>query len=169
MSTVAPPTLDATRFRDVIGHFMSGVAVITTRHDGRDHGMTASAVSSLSLEPPMLVVCLHRDAPTQEALLGSSAFAVNILREGDGRLARRFATPHEDKFAGVAVDYGPLGQPRLGGALAALECEVAETVVGGTHRVFLAEVRTAELGDGAPLAYYRGRFGRVQIADDDRV
>lgn len=165
----AAPTIDSSRFREIIGHFMSGVAVITTHHDGRDHGMTASAVSSLSLEPPMLTVCLHRDAPTQEAVVRSRAFAVNILREGDDRLARRFATPHPDKFAEVTVDYGPLGQPRLTGALAALECDVAETIVGGTHRVFLGRVRTAQVSGGAPLAYYRGRFGRLEIADDDRA
>lgn len=165
--TALQQTFDPTQFRSVIGHFMSGVAVIATRHAGRDHGMTASAVSSLSLEPPMLTVCLHRDAPTQEAVLGSGAFGVSILREGQDALATRFARPHPDKFAGVGVRYGPLGQPLLEGALATIECEVRESVVGGTHRVFLAAVRHAEVGAGTPLAYYRGRFGRLEIAADD--
>jgi flavin reductase (DIM6/NTAB) family NADH-FMN oxidoreductase RutF len=80
------PTFDPARFRHVIGHFMSGVAVITTHHDGRDHGMTASAVSSLSLEPPMLTVCLHRRSPTQDAVLATGAFAVNVLREFEAKL-----------------------------------------------------------------------------------
>jgi flavin reductase (DIM6/NTAB) family NADH-FMN oxidoreductase RutF len=148
---------------------MSGVTVITTRHGERDHGMTASAFSSLSLDPPMVTVCLHRDAPTQEAVVASGTFAVNILREGDHRLATWFATPHDDKFADVERTYGPLGQPLLDAALVSLECETTETVVGGTHRVFLARVHNAQLRTGAPLAYYRGRFGRLEIADDDRA
>ena len=162
-------TFDPTQFRHVIGHFMSGVTVITTHEDGRDHGMTASAVSSLSLEPPMLTVCLHRKAPTQEAVVRATAFAVNILSEGQDWLATRFATPRPDKFAGVAVDHGRLGQPLLGGALATIECEVVESIVGGTHRVFLGAVRHAEVSDRAPLAYYRGRFGRLEIEADDEA
>ncbi len=165
--TDASPRFDATRFRHVIGHFMSGVTVITTRHDERDHGMTASAVSSLSLDPPMVTVCLHRSAPTQDAVLRSGAFAVNVLREGQDDVATRFATPHDDKFAGLGVRYGLLGQPLLEEALATMECAVTETVVGGTHRVFLATVRDADVRPGSPLAYYRGRFGRLELADDD--
>jgi 4-nitrophenol 2-monooxygenase / 4-nitrocatechol 4-monooxygenase, reductase component len=168
-TTVVHQGLDPTQFRHVIGHFMSGVAVITTRHAERDHGMTASAVSSLSLDPPMLTVCLNRGVPTQEAIYSSGAFGVSILREGQDELAQRFATPRADKFDGVAFTYGPLGQPLLAGALAAMECEVTESVVGGTHRVFLATVRHAEVAAGAPLAYYRGRFGRLEIAADEQA
>ncbi len=162
-----PNSFDASRFRHVIGHFMSGVTVITTRHRERDHGMTASAVSSLSLDPPMVTVCLHRRAPTQEAVVASGAFAVNVLREGQGDVATRFATAVQDKFAGLGVHYGVLGQPLLDAALATIECQVSETVVGGTHRVFLATVRDAGVNQGSPLAYFRGRFGRLELADDD--
>ena len=168
-TTTAAPTFDPAQFRHAIGHFMSGVAVITTRDGGRDHGMTASAVSSLSLEPPMLTVCLNRRAPTQEAIVRSGAFGVSILREGQDDLATRFATPRPDKFDGVGVTDGALGQPLLDGALAAFECEVSESVVGGTHRVFLGAVRLARVGPGEPLAYYRGRFGRLEIAADDEA
>lgn len=156
-------------FRQVIGHFTSGVAVVTTRHGGRPHGMTASAVCSVSLEPPMLLVCASTRSPTQEAIQAAGRFAVNILREEQDELALRFAGPREDKFAGLAVEDGPAGMPVLSDALARIECEVAQTVVGGTHRVFLGIVRSAELTSGSPLAYFRGRFGKLELAADERA
>jgi 4-nitrophenol 2-monooxygenase / 4-nitrocatechol 4-monooxygenase, reductase component len=159
--------VDAASFRHVIGHFASGVAVITTRHDGRAHGMTASAVCSLSLEPPMLLACASRRSPTQAAILATGSFAVNILRERQHAIATRFAGPHEDKFEGIAQHAGRLGTPLLSDALARIECDVVDTLVGGTHRVFLGAVRHAEVDDGSPLAYYRGRFGRLDLAADE--
>ena len=163
----AHSTCDRDVFRDVIGHFASGVTVITTRHDDARFGMTASAVSSLSLDPPMLVVCLHRDAPTRAAVSAAGVFGVSILSENDGHLAERFAKPREDKFAGVDVVDGASGVPLLRDALARLECRVSEDVEGGTHSVFLAEVQRAEARQGSPLAYFRGRFGRLELAEDD--
>ena len=163
------PAFDAARFREVIGHFTTGVAVITTRHEGHDHGMTASAVASVSLEPPMLLVCANMRAPTQAAILAAGAFAVNILGEGQDAIAQRFARPHPDKFTGLACHRGTLGLPLLDEALARIECEVADSVVGGTHRVFLGAVCDAHVDAGAPLAYYRGRFGRLRLAADERA
>lgn len=136
--------------------------------------MTASAVSSLSMEPPMLLVCLNHRTRTQAVVSRTSTFAVNILGEEHGVVAERFALPTDDsldtdKFAGLAVSTGRLGAPLLAGALARLECRVTQAVTGGSHRVFLAEVVHAEAGDGAPLTYYRGRFGRFQEIGDAEV
>src|SRR5688572_11198311 len=101
-------------FRHVIGHFASGVTVITTRSGDEDHGATASAVSSLSLDPPMLLVCLNMKSVTQEAIHASRVFGVNILDEDQGELAQRFAMPRGgDKFAGVDVERGDGGVPLL--------------------------------------------------------
>jgi flavin reductase (DIM6/NTAB) family NADH-FMN oxidoreductase RutF/DNA-binding GntR family transcriptional regulator len=158
---------DAAVFRQVIGNFMSGVVVLTTVDGGRRYGMTVSAVSSLSLDPPMLLTCLHGRSPTQEAVRSSGRFAVNILGEDQGQLAERFAGSHEDKFAGVDVGTGRTGVPLLSGALATVECRVVEVVSGGTHRVFLAAVEHAEAREGSPLAYFRGRFGRFEMAQDN--
>ncbi|MEU0988183.1 flavin reductase [Streptomyces sp. NPDC005953] len=158
--------LDQTLFRHVIGHFMSGVAVITTHEGGIDHGMTASAVSSLSLDPPMLLICAHTKAPTHAAVKRAGVFAVNVLGEDQEHLAAQFAGPRADKFAGVDCDRGVGNVPVLSAALAALECEVIEDVVGGTHRVFLARVVGARARDGAPLGYFRGKFGRFELAQD---
>jgi flavin reductase (DIM6/NTAB) family NADH-FMN oxidoreductase RutF len=152
-------------FRDVIGHFASGVTVITTSLDDTLHGTTASAVSSLSLEPPMLLIAMNRESATGQAVIASGAFAVNILGEGDDELARRFAAKGGDKFAGVDVTLGDHGQPLLVDALAQLVCRVRQQVEVATHVVFLAEVHEATARPGAPLAYYRGKFGRLAFDD----
>ncbi len=153
--------LSTERFREVIGHFASGVTVITTSLDGELHGTTASAVSSLSLEPPMMLVCMNKASETGQAVLRSGAFAVNILGEGDDELARRFARRGGDKFDGVDVSLGDHRQPLLVDALAQLVCRVDQQVEAGTHIVFFALVHEATARPGAPLAYYRGRFGRL--------
>jgi flavin reductase (DIM6/NTAB) family NADH-FMN oxidoreductase RutF/DNA-binding GntR family transcriptional regulator len=163
------PPLDRAVFRDVVGHFTSGVAVITTRHGDQRFGVTASAVSSLSMDPPMILVCLNRKLPTNAAVRASGAFAVNILGEHHGELATQFATSHPDKFRGVALAQGSLGVPVLADSLAHLECRVQECVDVATHSVFLAEVTSAAARSGSPLAYFRGAFGRFAETLDDSV
>ena len=164
------PAFDATVFRRVIGNFMTGVVVITTVDDGAPRGMTVSAVSSLSLEPPMLLVCLNAASATQEAVRRSGRFAVNILAEHQGHIAERFARPgSDDKFAGLEARTGHTGVPLLAGVLATVECRIAEVVGGGTHRVFLAEAVHAEATEGSPLAYFRGKFGKFELGLDAEV
>lgn len=158
---------DSDLFRRTIGHFATGVTVITTRHHGRPYGMTASAVTSLSLSPPMLVVCINNRAPTHDAVSRADSFAVNVLARNQQDLAHQFARPADDKFAGVEVDDGELGSPLLPDCLANFECAVAERTTGGTHTIFAARVVAARAaGDQEPLLYYRGRFGRLALPDD---
>ena len=161
--------VDRDLFRDVIGHFASGVTVITARNEGIDYGLTASAVSSLSVEPPMMLVCINKETGTNNAISRSKTFAVNILREDQADVAMQFAKPQADKFRDVDVSYGELGEPLLEGVLAHLECRVAEEVTGGTHSVFLAEVQSARAEEGEPLAYFRGQMGRFEGAADEKV
>lgn len=152
---------DQRLYRKVVGHFATGVAVITATHDGVDHGMTASALASLSVEPPTLLVCLSRESVTHSAIHSAGAFGVNILTESQEEIAKRFAgTDRVQKFDELRVRHGELGQPLLLDALARLECRVAEPVTGGTHTIFLGTVQSAEADEGAPLTYFRGRFGR---------
>src|SRR5258708_1358379 len=92
--------VDRERFRSVMGHFASGVTIISTRHEGIDYGLTASAVSSLSLDPPMLLICVNRTSNTQKAIAQSQVFAVNILREHQSEVARHFASSRPQKFGG---------------------------------------------------------------------
>ena len=160
--------LDSNEFRDIIGRFASGVTVITVEHEEQPYGTTASAVCSLSLEPPMLLVCLNKSSSTGQAIAAARRFAVNILGEGQADAAMRFAGKG-DKFAGQRIVRGVAGQPLLGDALANLECRVVEEVTGGTHTVFLGEVEHATGRHGAPLAYFRGQFGRLELKQDDEA
>jgi flavin reductase (DIM6/NTAB) family NADH-FMN oxidoreductase RutF len=159
-------SVDKDVFRDVIGHFATGVTIITARADEVDYGLTVSAVTSLSLEPPMMIVCVNKTSRTLPAIRASGTFGVNILGEGQGELAQRFATNRDDKFDGVRVVYSELGNPLLEDALAHLECQIIQEVTGGTHSVFLAVVQRAERFEGAPLAYFRGRFGRLELNEE---
>ena len=161
--------INSEEFRDVIGRFATGVTVVTAADGDRRFGSTASAVSSLSLEPPMLLVCLNRSSATGAAVARTGSFAVNILAEDQDHLARRFASREPDKFRGVAVATGHGPHPLLDGALAHLECRVTKRVDGGTHTVFLGEIDHALGREGAPLAYFRGQFGRLRLSQDEQA
>lgn len=162
-------SLTSDEFRDVIGRFASGVTVITTRHEGRNYGTTASAVSSLSAEPPMLLICLNKSSASAHAVAESGTFAVNVLAEDQVQLAGRFASKLADKFEGVPTEVDANESPLLVGALAHLVCRVSEQVEAGTHYVFLAHVEEAVAYPGHPLAYFRGGFGRMQTAPEASV
>jgi flavin reductase (DIM6/NTAB) family NADH-FMN oxidoreductase RutF/DNA-binding GntR family transcriptional regulator len=153
-------------FRDVIGRFASGVTVITTRVDDQDFGSTVSAVSSLTDEPPMLLVCLNKASATGQAVKRSGTFAVNVLAEDHVEVAARFASRIPDKFRGLPVERAHQGSPLLPGSIAHLICTVQEHVVAGTHYAFLARVDAATSSPGHPLAYFRGMFGRMQVAPE---
>jgi flavin reductase (DIM6/NTAB) family NADH-FMN oxidoreductase RutF len=158
-----PSPLNSNEFRNVMGHFATGVTVVTTRHDGKDFGTTASAVSSVSLEPPMLLVCMNRSSLTGQAVTASQQFAINILRADQRALAERFASKQPRKLAPGDTTDGAWGQPLLRDAIAAVECRVVEQIAGGTHVVFIAQALGAEAPGGEPLAYFRGRFGRLEL------
>jgi flavin reductase (DIM6/NTAB) family NADH-FMN oxidoreductase RutF len=155
--------LTSDQFRDVIGRFASGVTVITVNKDGKPLGTTASAFTSLSVEPPMILICMNKTSATGRAVHEAGKFAVNILGEGHPDLAIRFAGKGDDKFEGVEHESGANGEPLLVDALATLECAVTEETTGGTHLVFLAAVERASAKPGSPLTYFRGQFGRFEV------
>jgi flavin reductase (DIM6/NTAB) family NADH-FMN oxidoreductase RutF len=159
--------LAADQFRLVLGHLPTGVTIITTLDaDGRPTGLTASAVTSVSLEPPLILICVSRRAQSYAALAAAGRFAVNILALGQEGLSRRFATsaPGAEKFQGVAYHLGALGMPVLDGALAELECTMAHVYPGGDHMIFVGQVEAGR-SSGAegvePLLYYRGKYRRL--------
>lgn len=158
------PLVDQNQFKHVIGHFASGVSVITVRNKEIDFGITASAVSSVSVEPPMLLVCVNKSTGTCHAISDTGSFTVNIVNETQKELALQFARANSDKFRGVDFSYGELGNPVLHDTLAYLECRVVEEVTGGTHSIFLGEVQNAHAASGDPLVYYRGKFGQFKEA-----
>jgi flavin reductase (DIM6/NTAB) family NADH-FMN oxidoreductase RutF/DNA-binding GntR family transcriptional regulator len=159
--------VDADLFRHVVGHLASGVTILTTRADDRDHGMTASSVTSLSMDPPMMLACVNNGVPTATAIESSGRYTINVLGSAHGDLAYQFASPRPDKFAGVSIDRGRAGIPMLAEAIASLECEVTEQVVGGTHSIFLGHVLSATAREGSPLTYFRGGFGRFEFERND--
>lgn len=169
VTQAGPGVVTSREFRDVIGRFATGVTVITTVRDGIRYGSTASAVSSLTDDPPMLLTCLNRNSATAAAVRESGAFAVNVLAEDHVDLATRFASRVPDKYDGVPTETASNGSPLLVGAIAHLICRVAEQVEAGTHYVFLAHVEEATSYPGHPLAYFRGRFGRMQTAPEASV
>jgi flavin reductase (DIM6/NTAB) family NADH-FMN oxidoreductase RutF len=160
-----PVSSDA--FREVIGHFTTGVTVVSAVADGRLFGTTASAVTSLSLEPPMVVICMNESSESGAAIMRAGHFGLSILSESQSALARHFARKGTGKFDGVKIAAGQKGVPLLADALATLECDVVNDVRGGTHIVFLAEVTRMSVVSGAPLAYFRGRFGRFAPFGDE--
>ena len=152
--------VDATHFRAVMGHFATGVTVVTAMSAAGPVGMTANAVASLSLEPLLLLVCFDNDARTLPVVRETERFGVNVLAAGQQELARRFAgkLPEAEKFAGVphSTDHGI---PVLDGALAWVGCALEQWVPAGDHTIGIGSVLAAETGGGEPLVWFRGSYG----------
>lgn len=150
-------------FRRILGHFATGVTVVTTVDaDARPTGLTVSAFASLSLDPPLVLVCVAHKAQSYAALRESGRFAVNILSAAQEQASRRFATTRLDKFAGVPHRLSPRGLPLLEGALAYLECTTVATHDEGDHTIFVGRVDAGDVAEGEPLLYYRGRYARLR-------
>lgn len=162
------PSVQPRLLRDVAGTFPTGVTVVTTQTDAGLFGCTANAVTSLSLDPPLMLVCLDRSTNTHPQLLEARAFAINVIRAEPGaeRVCRRFAGKGADKFAGLAWRKGITGCPLLGAALSYLECELDGTYDGGDHTIFVGRVVAAESFTGEPLLFYRGRVRRLPLGGD---
>jgi len=154
--------IDESEFRRVIGHFATGVAVVTTcREDGSAAGLTVSAVASVSLDPTLVLVCVDRVSDTHAWMERAGYFAANVLEEGRGEtLARRFSGGGAEKFRGVAWHPERTGAPVLDDALAWLDCRITAALPGGDHTIFVGEVLSADAREGTPLLYYRGGYGR---------
>jgi flavin reductase (DIM6/NTAB) family NADH-FMN oxidoreductase RutF len=154
----------ADEFKKVMGSFAAGVTVVTTIDaDGARSGLTATAFSSLSLSPPMCLVCIDKRAASHAAIQTSRKFAVSMLSHAQQEISSRFASRVDDKFEGVPHRAGPVtGCPLIDGAVATLECELVAVHPGGDHDIFVGELKSVEIGsDGHPLVYWRGRYGDV--------
>ena len=155
-----PTPVDPYEFRRVMGHFPTGVSVVTTAHEGERHGMTANSITSVSLEPVMILACLARGARTALAIQKAGRFAVNILGEHQEEISRRFAAPGQDHFEGLDVIEGHAGLPLLPGCLAYLVCTVSDVVQAGDHDIVLGNVEACDVNaNGAgPLVFFRGGY-----------
>lgn len=152
--------VDPAAMRRAMGRFATGVAVITALDtDGVPHGMTVNSLTSVSLDPPLLLVCFTHGARTATAVTDAGRFAVSILAARQEPIARRFAARGDDHFAGLPLSYGQHQVPVVPDALAHLECTVDRTVEAGDHTVVFGLVQRTCDRDGQPLAFLSGRFG----------
>ena len=155
--------VDAATFRRALGGFATGVAVVTTADTGgRRDGLTVNSFSSVSLDPPLILFSLGRDADSRAAFMSATHFAVNILREDQEDLSARFAAPGPEKWRGLELETGAGGCPLLKESLATLECEIAIRYAGGDHDIFVGRVTGLRSdADARPLMYYRGGYRRL--------
>ncbi|MFO1090969.1 MAG: alpha/beta fold hydrolase [Hyphomicrobiales bacterium] len=150
---------DPREFRTALGHFATGVTVIsTTEPDGTPRGFTANSFTSVSLDPPLVLVCIARSAASLDVFRGTPGFSVSILEEGQKAVSGLFATRRADKFQVADWRQGRGGMPVIGGALAWFECAPHEAVEAGDHIILIGRVVDFGYGQGRPLGYYRGSY-----------
>jgi flavin reductase (DIM6/NTAB) family NADH-FMN oxidoreductase RutF len=152
--------VDPTFCRQVAGAFATGVSVVTTGRDGNFHAITINSLTSVSLEPTLLLICLDRNSRTLPLAEESGVFNINILREDQEHISRTFASRGNHALDDLEFEVGELGVPLIAGCLAYLQCRVVDQMQAGDHTILLAQVEQAHLGDeGPPLLYFRGRYG----------
>lgn len=149
-------------FRAALSRFASGVTVVTTKDkNGHLHGITVSAFCSVSLEPPLILVCIEKVTGSHHAFQQAGAFVVNFLREGQQEVSNHFASHLDDKFSMVKYHAGFNDLPVLTDALASLECRLVNAYEGGDHTIFVAEIERATVNEGNPLIYFHGNYRRI--------
>ena len=164
MTRPLPPLQDV--FRDIMSNFAASVTVVTSHTQGWHHGLTVSAFTSVSLDPPLVLICIDHASQSIKALRAAEGFTVNMLREGTGQIALRFASKDTDKFAGLAVrtpTYEGAGLCLPEHSYACLECCKVESVEAGDHTIFVGHVEHAARYDpGEPLLYWQRDFRRLR-------
>lgn len=154
--------IEKNQLRQVMGHFATGVTIITTFNKaGQMHGLTANAFTSVSLEPPLLLISVDKKAESYPAFEESKVFTVNILADEQEALSRKFAVSGGNKFEGVAYRKGGNGAAILDGTLAHIECTLYAAYEGGDHSLYLGEIQEAEVREGKPLVFYRGGYRAI--------
>ena len=153
--------IDDAQFKAAMSHFASGVTVVTTEHEGKQYGMTVASFASLSLHPPLVLVCIEKSVKTHDAIAAAKVFGVSILEAAQGDVSGRFASRIDDTFNGVKVVRGSLDLPLIAGALTTLECRVHDQLPGGDHSIFVGEVVAARTSGGSPLLYFRSGYRAI--------
>ena len=154
--------MDSETFRRLLSRFASGIAIVTARDGERDVGMTVSAFCSVSLSPPLVLVCVDRGASMHDLLLEHPKLGINIMASGNEAHSRRFADKRETRrFEGVPCRRGENSVMLLDDALAHLECQLVHHYETGDHTIFIAEVERGAMRECQPLLYYRGRYAEL--------
>ncbi len=161
-ATLAEPSFDSGALRDVLGHFATGVCVITTIGDGDAAvGLTANSFSSVFLDPPLVAWSLSLQAPSLSAFQRHPTFAINILGEKSKNLALNFTRPADNKFAGIEWHAAIGGAPLLAGAVATIECQTESRLLAGDHEIQLGRVMNFQQSGDRPLIFHRGQFASL--------
>lgn len=157
--------IDPSDFRAAMARFPGAVTIVSTRADGERRGITATAVCSVTAEPPSVLVCLNRKTGTCAAVAETGMFNINLLAGDGGEVAMRFAgqggVTGEDKFAAGTWADDSRGMPVLRDSVVSLSCEVTERMEAGSHSVFIGTIVAIETGEGAALIYEQSRFHRL--------
>jgi flavin reductase (DIM6/NTAB) family NADH-FMN oxidoreductase RutF len=159
---VSASEIDPSQFRQLLGRFATGVTILTTTApEGQPLGMTATSLASVSLHPPLISVCVDREAEMHDIILEATEFVVNVLASPQEALARRFSDKHEDRFDGIGYHLSPEGLILLDGVLAHVVCERHARYPAGDHTIVLGRVVGGASNDGHPLLYYRGGYAAL--------
>ncbi len=153
------PAFDSARFRQVLGHFPTGVCVVSAIHEDRAVGLAIGSFFSISLDPPLVGFCAAKTSSTWPKLREVGRFCVNVLAADQEEVSRVFASREADKFAGLAWDHSPLGSPRLGDTLAWIDCEIEAVHDAGDHDIAVGRVHDLHVAtEGEPLVFFRGGY-----------
>lgn len=156
-------SLDPDDFRALLGRFASGITVVTTVDaKGHDYGMTVSAFASVSLDPPLVMACIARDASVYSAFEAATQFVINVLADDQEALSRRFAGPTWDRFAGLGYHRAENGAAILHDVLAWMEARIVARHDAGDHLILIAQVERGQLEEHRPLLYYRGGYAQLE-------
>lgn len=158
-------SINQDEFKQALRRWASGVTIVTTKtSDDELLGMTVSAFSSVSAEPPLVLVCINKNSTSADAIIESGAFAVNILKAEQAELSGSFASSkaHEERFKETEWSEGVTGAPLLAGCTANLDCAVVQKAQAGSHWVFIGEVQAIRSEDGEPLLYFDGGYRKIQ-------
>jgi flavin reductase (DIM6/NTAB) family NADH-FMN oxidoreductase RutF len=157
----APPTIEAAHFRQVLGHYATGVTVITALHDDKPYGLAANSFTSVSLDPPLVSFCAAHSSTTWPHIRAAGHFCVNILSDAQEELSRLFAMSGADKFSGIGWTRAATGAPVLEDALGWLDCVIEAEHEAGDHVIVVGRVHDLDVAhEGRPLLFFRGGYGR---------
>ena len=150
--------MDGASFRRAMGRFATGVAVVTTEHNGVPFGMTVNSLTSVSLDPCLLLVCPKKGSATGNAIKSTGRFTVNILQESQKDLCLRFVGDNAERFEGLTLESDAWGSPLLPGSLAQISCRLDAIHPGGDHDIVVGEVMACVVREGEPLIFHDGQF-----------
>lgn len=158
------PHVAPEHYRAILGHFCSGVTIVTAAGEGGPVGFTCQSFSALSLDPPLILICPGKGSSSWPRIEAAGRFCVNVLASDQEELCRGFAMRGADKFAGVGWEPGPYtGAPVIGGSLAWMECSLDSVHDGGDHVIAVGRVLDLGATDGKPLLFFRGGYGRFDV------